>query len=210
MLRAAPHSVGTAIAPHPAQGRGMLSVAGRPRSQEEECSQEEQEALYRRHAEIPGLSRLPVGRSPSLKPSGCVHHCLASCRFVHWLTGRGRKVSCAARILSSSSVPLVLYSLQRREWYPSGAAITLRPVEKRGVGSRKVAIPARAATALRHLAILAVAWEEPVEAGLMPLGTAVRAIDQVVSQPAGLQGLMFDALDMHGVIVIMVAMGPHV
>ena len=73
MLRAAAHPVGTAIAPHPAQGRSMLSVACLPQPQEEECSQEEQAALYRCHAEIPGLSRSPVGRDPSLKPLGYVH-----------------------------------------------------------------------------------------------------------------------------------------
>ena len=51
----------------------MLSVAGLPQPQEEECSQEE-EALYRRYAEVPGLSRSPAGRDPSLQPLGCVHH----------------------------------------------------------------------------------------------------------------------------------------
>jgi hypothetical protein len=30
MLRAAAHPIGTAIAPHPAQGRTMLSLAGLP------------------------------------------------------------------------------------------------------------------------------------------------------------------------------------
>jgi hypothetical protein len=52
----------------------MLSVACLPLRQEEEGSQEEQEALYRRHAEVLWLSRLPAGRDPSLKPLGCVHH----------------------------------------------------------------------------------------------------------------------------------------
>jgi hypothetical protein len=74
MLRAAAHPVGTAIAPHPAQGRGMLSMAYLPQPQEEERSQEEQEALYRRRAEIPELSRSSVGRDPPLKPLGYVHH----------------------------------------------------------------------------------------------------------------------------------------
>ena len=72
MLRATAHPVGTAIAPHPAQRRDMLSVAGLPQPQEEEGSQEE--TLYRRHTEVPRLSRASVGRDPSLKPLGCVHH----------------------------------------------------------------------------------------------------------------------------------------
>jgi len=78
MLRAAAHPIGTAIAPHPAQRRDMLSVACLPQPQEEEHSQKEQEALYSRHAEIPGLSRSPADRDPSLKPLGCVHHSLVS------------------------------------------------------------------------------------------------------------------------------------
>jgi hypothetical protein len=52
----------------------MFSLAGLPQPQEEECSQEEHEALYRRHAERPGLSRSHAGRDPSLKPLGYVHH----------------------------------------------------------------------------------------------------------------------------------------
>ena len=52
----------------------MLSVAGLPQPQEEECSQEE--ALYRRYAEVPGPSRSPAGRDPSLQPLGCMHHLL--------------------------------------------------------------------------------------------------------------------------------------
>jgi hypothetical protein len=71
VLRAAPYPIGTTIAPHPAQGRGMLSVAYLPQPQEE-GSQEE--ALYRRHAEVPGLSHAPAGRDPSLQPLGCAHH----------------------------------------------------------------------------------------------------------------------------------------
>jgi hypothetical protein len=74
MLRAAAHPVGTTIAPHPAQRRDMLGVAGLPQPQEEEGSQEE--ALYRRHAEVLGLSRSPVSRDPLLQPLGCVHHLL--------------------------------------------------------------------------------------------------------------------------------------
>jgi hypothetical protein len=74
MLRAAAHPIGTAIAPHPAQGRAMLSVDYLPQPQEEECSQEEHEALYRYHAERPGLSCSPAGRNPSLKPLGYVHY----------------------------------------------------------------------------------------------------------------------------------------
>jgi hypothetical protein len=104
MLRAAAHPVGTAIAPHPAQGRGMLSVACLPQPQEEECPQEEQEALSRRHAEIPGLSRSSAGRDPSLKPLGYVHHPLASFTGLRD-TVAVRKVSCAARLF------LVLYPL---------------------------------------------------------------------------------------------------
>jgi hypothetical protein len=71
MLRAAAHSVGTPIAPHPAQGRGVLSVAYLPQPQEE-CSQEE--THYRRHVEVSELSPSPEGRKPALQPLGCAHH----------------------------------------------------------------------------------------------------------------------------------------
>jgi hypothetical protein len=74
MLRAAAYPIGTAIASHPAQGRAMLGAACLPQPQEEECSQEEHEAPYRRHAAGPGLWRLLAGREPSLKPLGDVHH----------------------------------------------------------------------------------------------------------------------------------------
>ena len=70
MLRATTHAVGTTIASHPAQGRGMPSVAYLPQPQEE-GSQEE--TLYRRHAEVPELLHLPAGRDPSLQPLSCVH-----------------------------------------------------------------------------------------------------------------------------------------
>ena len=66
VLRAAAHPVGAAIAPHPAQGRDMFSVACLPQSQEEEYSQEEPAALYRCYTEVPGLSRSPAGHDPSL------------------------------------------------------------------------------------------------------------------------------------------------
>ena len=55
----------------------MLSVAGLPQPQEEEGSQEE--ARYRRHAEVLGLSRSPAGCDPSLQPVGCGHHPLFRC-----------------------------------------------------------------------------------------------------------------------------------
>jgi hypothetical protein len=58
----------------------MLSVTCLPLPQEEEGSQEEQEALYRRHAEVLWLSRLPAGRDPSLKPLSCMHHLLFRCK----------------------------------------------------------------------------------------------------------------------------------
>src|SRR5262249_16107653 len=86
MLRAAAHPVGAAIAPHPAQGRDMFSVACLPQSQEEEYSQEEPAALYRCYTEVPKLSRSPADQDPSLYPLGCVPHLLFRCNACQ---GRG-------------------------------------------------------------------------------------------------------------------------
>src|SRR5215510_82132 len=96
----------------------MLRVACLPQPQEEEGSQEE--ALYRHHAEVPGLSRSPAGLDPSLQPLGCMHHPLASFTGSLEAVTVG-KVSCAAHIFYSTIVPL-----QKREYYPSKAATVLR------------------------------------------------------------------------------------
>jgi hypothetical protein len=82
----------------------MFSVACLPQPQEEEGSQEEQEALYRHHAEVPGPSRLPAGRDPSLQPLGYVHYPLALFTGL-WDAVAVRKVSCAARLFYSTIVP---------------------------------------------------------------------------------------------------------
>src|SRR5262245_1055322 len=82
----------------------MLRVACLPQPQEEECSQKEEAALYRHHAEVPGLSRSPAGRDPSLQPSSYVHYPLALFTGL-WDAVAVRKASCAAHIFYSTIVP---------------------------------------------------------------------------------------------------------
>jgi hypothetical protein len=108
----------------------MLSVACLPQPQEEEGSQEE--ALYGCHAEVPGPSRSPAGRGPSLQPLSYVHYPLALFTGL-WDAVAVRKASCAAHIFYSTIVPL-----QKREYYPSRAATALRRGHANSEGVAKV------------------------------------------------------------------------